>query len=661
MNGEPRYSFVMVLPREADRIIQLLSDTPQEGRALRAFAMEVLSRIDGYDWVGIYRLEGEDLVLDEFVGAPTDHTRIPVGTGVCGTAVTENENQVIDDVRSLSNYLACSVNTRSEIVVLIRRGGKILGQIDVDGHKVASFNRTNLFLEVIDKVDTIGQTLDFVASHPKQSGIIYCFSRKQVDDLSAYLASKGYSVRPYHAGLDDADRRRNQEAFIRDDVQIIVATIAFGMGINKPNVRFVIHHDLPKSIEGYYQEIGRAGRDGLPAHCALLYSYADVAKLNYFIDQKEGDEKRVAIEHLNAIVRYAEDERNCRRKPLLNYFGESYSAETCSNCDNCNSTPTPLTDITVLAQKFLSCVKRADEKFGAGHIVDILLGSKNEKVLRWEHDKLSTYGIGKELTRKQWMHLARQLLTMGYLKQEGEFHTLSLTPKALEALRKREPIFGVMQEAERAAKADGKKKAAELDYHRGLFALLRQKRKEMADEAGVPPYVIFSDRTLTEMAAYFPQSQASLLTISGVGQVKAQQYGEAFLEVIRGFAGKHNVQEKPKEALREKSEVGQRTLLVGELYNGGETVQSLVAKYQVTNQTILDHLTRFVQAGNTLRMGDDLEDLTNATPDQKQAVFAAFDEVGTILLKPVFERLDGALNYDDLKVLRLMYQALGRG
>lgn len=526
---------------------------------------------------------------------------------------------------------------------------------------IASFNRENLFIEVVPKQDPTQQVREIIDRYKDQSGIIYCFSRKQVDELSAYLASKGYSVRPYHAGLDDADRRKNQEAFIRDDVQIIVATIAFGMGINKPNVRFVIHHDLPKSIEGYYQEIGRAGRDGLPAHCVLLYSYGDVAKLNYFIDQKEGEEKRVAIEHLNAIVRYAEDERNCRRKPLLNYFGESYSAETCSNCDNCNSAPTPLTDITILAQKFLSCVKRADEKFGAGHIVDILLGSKNEKVLRWGHEKLSTYGIGKELDRKQWMHLARQLLSQGYLKQEGEFHTLNLTDKALESLRKREPIFGVMQEAGRVTKADGKKKGAELEYHRGLFAILRQKRKAMADEAGIPPYVIFSDRTLTEMAAYFPQSRESLLTISGMGQVKAQQYGEAFLEVIRGFAGKHDLHERSKVKQREKSEVGKRTLLIGELYNDGEMVRSLMVKYQVTEQTVLDHLARFVMAGNWLRNGGDLNELTAVSPEQMQAVFAAFDEVGTAMLKPVFEKMSGTINYDDLKVLRLIYLTAGQG
>ena len=401
---------------------------------------------------------------------------------------------------------------------------------------VASFNRENLFIEVVRKNDPINQTTQILERHKDQSGIIYCFSRRQVDELAAYLTAQGYSVRPYHAGLEDAERKQNQEAFIRDDVQIIVATIAFGMGINKPNVRFVIHFDLPKSIESYYQEIGRAGRDGLPAHCTLFYSYSDVAKINYFIDQKEGDEKRVAIGHLDAIVRFAEDELTCRRKPLLNYFGESYEADTCSNCDNCTSTPTELTDITIYAQKFLSCVKRADEKFGAGHIADILLGSQNKKVLRWGHDKLSTYGIGTELTKKQWMHIARQLLTMGYLKQEGEYRTLALTAKGLEMLRKRETVMGVVQEAERVQKK-GKRKE-ELEYNHALFALLRQKRKEMADEAGVPPYVIFSDRTLTEMAAYYPQSAESLLSISGVGQVKLRQYGEVLSGSHQGLLRK---------------------------------------------------------------------------------------------------------------------------
>lgn len=518
---------------------------------------------------------------------------------------------------------------------------------------VASFDRKNLFIEVLPKRDATRQTMDMLERYKDQSGIVYCFSRKQVDDLASYLISRGYSARPYHAGLEDIERKRNQEAFIRDDAQIIIATIAFGMGINKPNVRFVIHYDLPKSIEGYYQEIGRAGRDGLPAHCLLLYSYADVAKLNYFIDQKEGEERRVAIQHLNAIVGYAEDETSCRRKPLLNYFGESYAADNCSNCDNCNSSPTPLTDVTIPAQKFLSCVKRAGEKFGAGHITDILLGSKNEKVLRWGHEKLSTYGIGGELTQKQWMRLARQLLSMGYLKQEGEYRTLGLTPKALEALRKRAPIMGVLQEAERVKKKEGKKEG--IEYNHALFAILRQKRKEMADEAGVPPYVIFPDRTLTEMAAYYPQSTAGLLNISGVGQVKLVQYGDAFLDVIRAYSEKHGLKEKRKEAPREKSDSNRRYVIVAEAYNAGDTVDDLMRRYGVAVGTILDHLSRYLAAGNALRKDSDLQSLTSATPDQQQAVFAAFDELSSTYLKPIYDKMNGALNYDDLKILRLLY------
>jgi len=523
---------------------------------------------------------------------------------------------------------------------------------------IASFNRENLYVEVMPKRDAYAQTIEMLERYKDQSGIVYCFSRRQVDELSAHLALKGYSVRPYHAGLEDSERRKNQEAFIRDDAQIIVATIAFGMGINKPNVRFVIHFDLPKSIESYYQEIGRAGRDGLPAHCLLLYSYSDVAKINYFIDQKSGNEKRVAIQHLDAIVRYAEDERICRRKPLLTYFGETYSAETCSNCDNCTSAPTPLTDITIYAQKFLSCVKRADEKFGAAHIVDILLGSKNEKVLRWEHDKLSTYGIGTELTKKQWMHIARQLLTMGYLKQEGEYHTLSLSTRALEALKKRESILGVVQEAERIRL---KGKQTEVEYNHALFAVLRQKRKELADEAGVPPYVIFSDKTLVEMAAYYPQSMRSLLNISGVGQVKSRQYGDAFLEVIKTYCEKHELNEKQKETVREKSDSNRRYVIIAEAYNAGETVQSLMQRYQVTSGTILEHLARYLAAGNRLRTGSDLASLITATPEVQQAAFNAFDELSPTFLSPVFNKLSGTVTYDDLKILRMLYMISRQG
>lgn len=517
---------------------------------------------------------------------------------------------------------------------------------------VASFNRENLYIEVLHKRDPYKQTVETLNKYKNQSGIIYCFSRRQVDELSLYLASKNFSVRPYHAGLEDAERKRNQDAFIRDDAQIIVATIAFGMGINKPNVRFVIHFDLPKSIESYYQEIGRAGRDGLPAHCLLLYSYADVAKINYFIDQKEGDEKRIAIQHLDAIVRYAEDERICRRKPLLKYFDESYLADNCSNCDNCNSAPTSLTDITVYAQKFLSCVKRADEKFGAGHIADILLGSKNEKVMRWGHDKLSTYNIGTELNKKQWMHIARQLLSMEYLKQDGEYHTLSLTAKALDALKKREPIFGVVQEAQRVKRKDSR--SEEIQYNQALFEILRQKRKELADAEHVPPYVIFSDKTLAEMATYFPQTKDSLLKISGVGQVKLKQYGETFTQIIKKFCAENNIAQ-PMQHTRTSEPLGERTYMIAEAFNEGMTIDDLIERHKVTKATILDHLSKYVLAGNKLNAKNNLHEQVSVKPEQKESAFKAFDQHGVNLLKPIFDSLNSTVNYDDLKILRMLY------
>ena len=522
---------------------------------------------------------------------------------------------------------------------------------------VASFNRENLYIEVTPKSDPAIQTVSFLKRFKDQSGIIYCFSRKQVDELTDHLTRKGYSVCAYHAGLEDDQRRRNQEAFIRDDTQIIVATIAFGMGINKPNVRFVIHYDLPKSIENYYQEIGRAGRDGLPAHCLLLYSYADAAKLRYFIDQKEGDERRVASQHLDAMVRYAEDQVNCRRQPILNYFGEAYTAQNCKNCDNCNAEPPILEDITIPAQKFLSCVKRTGERFGAGHVVDVLLGSKKEKVLKYEHDKLSTYGIGLELNQKQWMHLARQLAQMGYLNQDGEFHTLSLTSKAMETLRSRSKITGQLQEVEERAPTKANK--AELEYNHALFAILRSRRKELADAAGVPPYVVFSDRTLVEMSAYTPQTPESLLNISGVGQVKAQQYGEIFLELIQSYCKKHGIIETqrstPAKAAKTKSSAGQRYKLIGEAYNAGESFQELVERYAVTPATIIDHLLKYCTEENKLRDLAEFQTLARSTPLMQAAVFAAFDEVGIDFLKPAFDRLNGAVSYDELKILRLIH------
>ena len=519
---------------------------------------------------------------------------------------------------------------------------------------VASFDRPNLFIEVAPKENPEHQTVRFLQDFKDQSGIIYCFSRKQVDELAAYLIQKGFSALPYHAGLEDQQRRRNQEAFIRDDAQIIVATIAFGMGINKPNVRFVLHYDLPKSIEGYYQEIGRAGRDGLPAHCLLLYSYGDAAKQRYFIDQKQGRERQVAMQHLDAMIRYAEDEIRCRRVPLLTYFGETNVPAQCDNCNNCTSAPPRLDDITIPAQKFLSCVIRTGEKFGAKHVAAVLRGEESEQITKWQHHQLSTYGIGKDFSEKQWLMVARQLIQMGYLIREEEFYTLRVTDKARAALKKRSKIMGQFKEAQERPPAAARKKV-DLETNNALYALLRQKRKELADAAGVPPYVIFPDTTLIEMAAYYPQSMERLMDITGVGKVKAERYGEIFLGLIQTFCKNKNLPEKQKVTRRSKSDTGRRYVFVGEAYNAGESVTALMKRYNVTAGTILDHLARFIAAGNRLRKSSDLRQFIKVSPELQQAALAAFRSNGAAYLRPVYDQLRGQVDFEQLKILRLVY------
>ena len=354
------------------------------------------------------------------------------------------EYRRLAEVRNIYTDAVCVALTATA-TPQVREDIKSSLQLNRGREFVASFNRQNLFISIIAKDNPVNQTIQFIRQFPDQSGIIYCYSRKQVADLNGVLEKGGFSVRPYHAGLSDLDRHRNQEAFIRDDVQIIVATIAFGMGIDKPNVRFVVHYDLPQNIESYYQEIGRAGRDGLRSHCLLLFSYADVQKVKYFIDQKAPREKRVADIHLNALLRFAETEV-CRRIPLLNYFGEDHSSDKCNMCDNCAAEEKQLVDVTVEAQKFLSCVKRTGEMFGSVHLIDVLRGSKAKKVLQFGHHKLSTYGIGQDYSKRQWQQLSRQFLHKGLMVQDMEFGSLKLTPKGWDVLRGDLTIWGELEQ-----------------------------------------------------------------------------------------------------------------------------------------------------------------------------------------------------------------------
>ncbi len=399
---------------------------------------------------------------------------------------------------------------------------------------VASFNRPNLSYRVVPRAKPTDQVLKFLRDRRRDSGIIYCHSRKGTETLSQFLAEHGVPARPYHAGLSPKERNDNQDLFLRDEVRVICATIAFGMGINKPNVRFVIHYDLPKNIEGYYQETGRAGRDGLPSECVLLFSAGDVVKQQRFIEEKSPEEQVHARQQLQQIVHYAESGQ-CRRVELLRYFGETFAADNCNGCDNC-LTPRATFDGTVAAQKFLSCVYRIQQRShfdtGLNHVVEVLTGADTDKIRNWGHDQLTTYGIGREHTRPEWQALGRELIRLGYLRQApGKFSTVSVTPEGFAALRERKKIVLTTPMTPAAAPEKAPRTGA-ISCDEALFERLRQLRKTLADERSVPAYIVFSDVALRQMARYYPATDEEFSRISGVGEKKLAEFGKVFLEEI---------------------------------------------------------------------------------------------------------------------------------
>ncbi len=421
---------------------------------------------------------------------------------------------------------------------------------------VSSFNRANIFLDVQPRTDGLGQIVEFLQDHKEQSGIIYCLSRKEVDSITQELQERGFSAMSYHAGLSDEERADHQNKFIKSQVDVIVATVAFGMGINKPDVRFVIHYALPKSIEEYYQEIGRAGRDGLASEALLLYSAGDIHRIRFFFKDKSDDESFKAEKLLQAMIDYAQC-RTCRRKFLLNYFGEEYTPPTDGRdknetqdqnaapcCDICESGGLPLKDVTVPAQKFLSCVYRVDQRFGAAHIIDILLGSRNEKIKKFNHNFLSTWGIGTELSKQAWFELCDAMQNAGLIERVGEWNIVKVTSLGRELLQNRDKIelpvrieFGAQKKAELALpkkKAVLHKKAELQDdaATQALFDRLKTWRKKLAEEENVPPYFIFSDKTLVELANQKPSNARGLLSISGIGELKAKKFGGDILKII---------------------------------------------------------------------------------------------------------------------------------
>jgi ATP-dependent DNA helicase RecQ len=399
---------------------------------------------------------------------------------------------------------------------------------------IASFNRPNLTYRVVPKTTPYEQLLEFIRSRPLDSGIVYCASRRSTESLARNLSQDGVSAKPYHAGLTSTERTKHQEAFLRDDVRVITATIAFGMGINKPNVRFVVHYDLPKNLESYYQETGRAGRDGLPSECVLLFNAGDVAKQLHFIDEKSENEARIARAQLRQMIHYAEA-RDCRRATLLEYFGEKSSEQRCDACDNCLQ-PRETFDGTVHAQKFLSCVYRVHTKsgfgFGLNHVVDVLRGAETEAIRQRGHNELSTYGIGRDLKRGEWQAIGRELLRLGLVDcAPGKFATLTLTNAGHEALRQRTPVT-LTKRVEVVARNE-KRRAGAIECDEALFERLRVLRRKLADQRAVPAYIIFSDVSLREMARHYPTTPVQFRRIPGVGEQKLKEFSEPFLNEIK--------------------------------------------------------------------------------------------------------------------------------
>jgi ATP-dependent DNA helicase RecQ len=503
---------------------------------------------------------------------------------------------------------------------------------------INSFNRPNLYYQIITKEKrSYNQLLQHIRAQ-QGSGIVYCVSRKQVEDISFRLQNDGIKAVPYHAGMADTDRSNNQTRFLRDDVQVIVATIAFGMGINKPDVRFVFHYELPRSLEGYYQESGRAGRDGEPAKCVLFFSYGDVKKIEYLIDQKtEAKEQRISHQQLRQVIDYTEG-NDCRRTIVLRYFGEKFTGN-CGQCDNC-ANPKPIEDLTIEAQKFLSCVIRAQEKFGMNHIIDVLRGSKNKRVEQYGHHLLSTYNIGKEVSVDDWKVLVRSLLHQGLIDETNDgYRVLKLNKKSWEILRnQRQVLVPVNPKNAVEFMGDYNPKASEIEL---LLERLKRLRKHIADTNSVPPYVIFSDSSLRLMAQIQPQSLADFAKISGVGSYKLEHYGESFVSEIRTFCQEQSL----PSALPASTHM--KTL---QFYQQGLSLTEIAEARNYAVTTIAEHIAELIE----LKQPIDLNDFV--TPERQKTILETIVQHGDNSLKILKEALGSDYSYDEIKFVRAWWR-----
>ncbi|MEX2580191.1 MAG: DNA helicase RecQ [Verrucomicrobiales bacterium] len=525
---------------------------------------------------------------------------------------------------------------------------------------VASFNRPNLNYTVIPKKKPVRQVFEFVDQRREESGIVYLQSRKSTESLAAALREEGIAARAYHAGLETEERSAVQDAFLRDEVRIVCATVAFGMGIDKPNVRYVIHADLPKNVESYYQETGRAGRDGLPSECLLLFSKGDLMRNLKFLDEMTDPEAAaIARAQMGRMVDYAESDR-CRRVELLAYFGETWEGENCGGCDVCLE-PRETWDATLEAQKFLSCLVRIRDKsgfdLGMNHAVEVLVGANTEKIRKWGHQNLSTYGIGADRSRPEWAEIGRQLVQLGYAALSNDnFQTVGATPRGIAFLKSRESLALTRRpsrdEPDSAARVA---RAGSVACDEELFERLRLLRKRLADERGVPPYVIFGDRTLRQIARRYPGNDEAFLAVPGVGNQKLADFGPVFLAEVANWLEAHPKQDfpddddapPPRPRMKSENGVPGTALESLQLYREGLSLDRIAEKRNLKRGTVGSHIAKCLHEGLI-----DLPPRDFYTEEEEQRMAAAAEKHGLESLGRIHAALGGGISYEKLHFFR---------
>jgi ATP-dependent DNA helicase RecQ len=536
----------------------------------------------------------------------------------------------------------------------------ILDKLQLDRPRlfVSSFNRENIHYTVKQKRDSNSKLVHFLRSRKEESGIIYVLSRKSTERLAKQLTDAGFNALPYHAGLDHATRQKNQELFIRDEVKIVVATIAFGMGIDKSNVRFVVHMDLPKNIENYYQETGRAGRDGLKSDALLFYSYADVNKLKGFVEIDGNTEQSgIMLKKLDKMAEFGQT-RRCRRQFLLHYFNEEH-AGNCNSCDVCLS-ENEMFDGTEIAQKALSAVYRLKENFGINYTIDFLRGSKSQAIKEW-HKELKTYGVGAEISKNDWHQYIRNLMDIDVLKlAEGQYPILKLTTKSIPILKGEAQVklFRIEDEEEIVEEV--------VDYEAELFNQLKSLRHQLAIEANVPAYVIFPDNTLVELAKYLPLELVDMDKISGFGHVKIERYGASFLEIVQAYCSEKQLEtrihlkvttrkrKKKREKKKRSSSKSDTKAETYALFTNGISITEIASMRSLTVNTIESHLAHFVYTG-------ELPVDKLVAKEKVPAIKSAIKTSGVGALGPIKQALGQAYSYGEIKAVMSEMKKEGEG